>query len=96
VSTPPPSEAARPASTTLDERIARDCQRSGVPFHVADDHLLDRVATWVELATEAHDHGDLDRPRRATVRHQGRGRGRGASGNGAAVLTGARQEGGAP
>jgi hypothetical protein len=53
----PPSEATRPPASTLDERIARDCQRSGVPFHVAADHLLDRVAGWVEQATEAHDHG---------------------------------------
>jgi hypothetical protein len=30
--------------TTLDERIARDCERSGVPFFVEDDALLDRVA----------------------------------------------------
>jgi hypothetical protein len=29
---------------TLDERVARDCQRSGVPFHVEDDALLDWVA----------------------------------------------------
>jgi hypothetical protein len=30
--------------STLDERIARDCERSGVPFFVEDDALLDRVA----------------------------------------------------
>jgi hypothetical protein len=33
--------------TTLDERIAADCERSGVPFHVEDDALLDRVAAWL-------------------------------------------------
>jgi hypothetical protein len=33
--------------STLDERIARDCQRSGVPFHVEDDQLLDRIAGWL-------------------------------------------------
>jgi hypothetical protein len=42
---------------TLDERIARDCERSGVPFHVEDDALLDKVAdwlfdTWVDMAAE--------------------------------------------
>jgi hypothetical protein len=86
---PRPSEATRPS--TLDERIARDCARSGVPFHVDDDHLVDRVAAWVELAQDGHDHGPqaADRPRRATVRHQGSGQGRGASANGAAVRTGA-------
>jgi hypothetical protein len=31
----------------LDARIARDCQQSGVPFHVEDDALLDRVAGWL-------------------------------------------------
>jgi hypothetical protein len=38
----PPSEATRLAE--LDARIRRDCQRSGVPFHVEDDALLDRIA----------------------------------------------------
>jgi hypothetical protein len=33
--------------STLDERIARDCARSGVPFHVEDEALLDRVAAWL-------------------------------------------------
>jgi hypothetical protein len=37
-----PSEATRLAE--LDARIARDCERSGVPFFVEDDGLLDRVA----------------------------------------------------
>jgi hypothetical protein len=42
----------------LDERLARDCERSGVPFFVEDEALLDRVAdlladTMVELAAEA-------------------------------------------
>jgi hypothetical protein len=41
--------------STLDERLARDCERSGVPFFVEDDALLDRVAdlladTLAELA----------------------------------------------
>jgi hypothetical protein len=30
--------------STLDERLARDCERSGVPFFVEDEALLDRVA----------------------------------------------------
>jgi hypothetical protein len=73
---PPPSEDRHQAE--LDERIARDCQRSGVPFHVADDHLLDRVAGWVELSLDGHDHGPqaADHPHRVTVRHQGKERGR--------------------
>lgn len=37
---------------TLDERIRRDCERSGVPFFVEDEALLDRVAdllaAWAE------------------------------------------------
>jgi hypothetical protein len=33
--------------TTLDERIARDCERSGVPFHVEDAALLEKVAGWL-------------------------------------------------
>jgi len=37
---------------TLDERIRRDCERTGLPFHVEDDALLDRVAdllvAWAE------------------------------------------------
>jgi hypothetical protein len=37
-----PSEATRLAE--LDARIARDCERSGVPFFVEDEALLDRVA----------------------------------------------------
>ena len=77
----PPSEA-----TTLDERIARDCARSGVPFHVAADHLVDRVAAWVELALEVLDNEERDQRRRATVRHQ-KGRDREASANTAAVMT---------
>jgi hypothetical protein len=47
------SEATRPS--TLDERIARDCERSGVPFFVADDALLERVAEWTELAMVGND-----------------------------------------
>jgi hypothetical protein len=58
------SEDRRPAST-LDERIARDCERSGVPFHVEDDALLERVAELTELAWA----GDDDA---ATRWHQGR------------------------
>lgn len=38
--------------TTLDERVARDCARSGVPFHIEDDALLERVAAWVVSAEE--------------------------------------------
>lgn len=51
-----PSEATR-SSSTLDERIARDCERSGVPFHVEDDALLDRVAELTELAWAGNDDG---------------------------------------
>jgi hypothetical protein len=39
----------------LDQRIARDCERSGVPFHVEDEALLDRVAT---LLVEGEDEAD--------------------------------------
>jgi hypothetical protein len=42
---------------TLDERVARDCQRSGVPFHVEDDQLLDRVAAWLVLGQEGEGDG---------------------------------------
>jgi hypothetical protein len=28
----------------LDERVARDCARSGVPFFVEDERVLDMVA----------------------------------------------------
>jgi hypothetical protein len=43
--------------STLDERLARDCERSGVPFFVEDEALLDRVAdlladTVAELAAD--------------------------------------------
>lgn len=60
-----PSEAVQPAFSTLDERIARDCERSGVPFHVEDDAFLDRVAELTELAWAGNDDA-------ATRRHQGR------------------------
>jgi hypothetical protein len=33
--------------STLDERITRDCNRSGVPFFVEDESLLDRVAAML-------------------------------------------------
>jgi hypothetical protein len=46
----------------LDERIARDTERSGVPFHVEDDGLLDRVADWL-IAWASRDGGDHDGPR---------------------------------
>ena len=36
----------------LDDRIRRDCARSGVGFHVEDDQLLDRLAAWVVLGEE--------------------------------------------
>jgi hypothetical protein len=49
--------------STLDERLARDCERSGVPFFVEDEALLDKVAgwlfdTWIELATDGTDGTD--------------------------------------
>jgi hypothetical protein len=56
------------SGSTLDERIARDCARSGVPFFVADDALLERVAEWAELAWTPDD--DM-----ATPADQGRGAG---------------------
>jgi hypothetical protein len=34
--------------STLDDRIWRDCARSGVPFHVEDEALLDRVAVLID------------------------------------------------
>jgi hypothetical protein len=87
---PPPSEAS-----SLDERIAADCARSGVPFHVTADHLVDRVADWLELALAAladqavdhHPQPSPDRARRATGRHQGTPGDRGASANRPAVMT---------
>jgi hypothetical protein len=33
--------------STLDERVARDCERSGVPFFVEDEALLERVAGFL-------------------------------------------------
>jgi hypothetical protein len=33
--------------STLDERVAADCERSGVPLQVEDEALLDRVAAMV-------------------------------------------------
>jgi hypothetical protein len=53
-----PSEDRRLAST-LDERIARDCERSGVSFHVDDDGLLDRLADQLD-ATLAFGTGPLN------------------------------------
>jgi hypothetical protein len=38
--------------STLDQRIAADCQRSGVPFFVENDEFLDRVAAWVASGEE--------------------------------------------
>jgi hypothetical protein len=38
---------------TLDERVKRDCERSGVPFHVEDEHLLDLVADLLDSEGEA-------------------------------------------
>jgi len=40
-----------PSPSTLNERIARDCERSGVPFHVEDEALLDRVAALLDDST---------------------------------------------
>jgi hypothetical protein len=57
--------------STLHERIARDCERSGVPFYVEDEALLDKVAgwlfdTWIEMAEAGDDWagegGDHARP----------------------------------
>jgi hypothetical protein len=43
--------------STLEERIARNCERSGVPFYIEDEVLLDKVAdwlfdTWIEMAAD--------------------------------------------
>jgi hypothetical protein len=43
--------------STLDERLARDRERSGLPFFVEDETLLDKVAdwlfdTWIEMAAD--------------------------------------------
>jgi hypothetical protein len=50
--------------STLDERLARDRERSGLPFFVEDEALLDKVAdwlfdTWIEMAAD----GQADRTR---------------------------------
>jgi hypothetical protein len=50
--------------STLHERVARDCERSGVPYHVEDEALLDKVAdwlfpTWIEMPAD----GPADRTR---------------------------------
>jgi hypothetical protein len=34
--------------TPLDERIARDCERSGVPFFVEDEAVLERIAALLD------------------------------------------------
>jgi hypothetical protein len=46
--------------SALHERIARDCERSCVPFYVEDEALLDKVAgwlfdTWIEMAEAGDD-----------------------------------------
>lgn len=41
----------------LDDRIRRDCERSGVPFFVEDDQLLDRVAGWLVSGEEGEADG---------------------------------------
>ena len=46
--------------STLHERIVRDCERSGVPFYVEDEALLDKLAgwlfdTWIEMAQAGDD-----------------------------------------
>jgi hypothetical protein len=43
--------------STLHERVARDCERSGVPYYVEDEALLDKLAdwladTWVAMAAD--------------------------------------------
>jgi hypothetical protein len=48
--------------STLDERLARDRQRSGLPFFVEDDALLDKVAdwlfdTWIDMAADGRADG---------------------------------------
>jgi hypothetical protein len=42
---------------TLDERVARDCQASGVSFFVEDEALLDWVA---DLLIAWHEEGGAD------------------------------------
>jgi hypothetical protein len=46
--------------STLDQRLARDRERSGLPFYVEDEALLDKVAgwvfdTWIEMAQAGGD-----------------------------------------
>jgi hypothetical protein len=48
--------------STLEERIARNCQRSGVPFYIEDEALLDKVAdwlfdTWIDMAADGRADG---------------------------------------
>jgi hypothetical protein len=48
--------------STLHERVARDCERSGVPFYVEDDALLNKVVdwlfdTWIDMATDGRADG---------------------------------------
>jgi hypothetical protein len=48
--------------STVEERVARDRERSGLPFFVEDDALLDKVAdwlfpTWIEMATDGRADG---------------------------------------
>jgi hypothetical protein len=43
--------------STVEERVARDRERSGLPFFVEDDALLDKVAdwlfdTWIDMAAD--------------------------------------------
>jgi hypothetical protein len=52
--------------STLDQRLARDRERSGLPFYVEDEALLDKVAgwlfdTWIEMA-QAGEGADHARP----------------------------------
>jgi hypothetical protein len=47
--------------STLDERLARDRERSGLPFFVEDEALLDKVVGWLFdawLAMAADDQAD--------------------------------------
>jgi hypothetical protein len=51
--------------STVEERVARDRERSGLPFFVEDEALLDKVAdwlfdTWIEMAADGRADGSRD------------------------------------
>jgi hypothetical protein len=61
--------------STLDERINRDCQRSGVAFHVEDERVLDMVADRLtdNASGPAVGHRTAPRPSAAAKKQKGLG-----------------------